>query len=149
MTTAKQVLLIHGPNLNMLGKREPEIYGSTTLEDIDKEMVNLGREKGLTIHTFQSNQEGAMIDRIQACFEVCQGIIINPGAYTHTSIGIRDALLSVNLPVVEIHLSNIYKREPFRHVSMVADIAVGQISGFGVHGYTLAVNAMADILKTP
>ena len=147
MTQTKQVLLIHGPNLNMLGKREPEIYGSTTLEDINKEMVNLGKEKGLTIHPFQSNHEGAMIDRIQACFEVCHGIIINPGAYTHTSIGIRDALLSVNLPVVEIHLSNIYKREPFRHVSMVADIAVGQISGFGVYGYTLAINAMADILN--
>ena len=146
MTQTKQVLLIHGPNLNMLGKREPEIYGSTTLENINKEMMELGKEKGLQIHTFQSNHEGAMIDRIQACFEVIHGIIINPGAYTHTSVGIRDALLSVSLPVVEIHLSNIYKREPFRHTSMVADIAVGQISGFGVYGYTLAVNAMANIL---
>lgn len=147
MSKAKKILVIHGPNLNMLGKREPEIYGSTTLDEINKDLIKDGASKGLEIHTFQSNHEGAIIDRIQECFNGFQGIIINPGAYTHTSIGIRDAFLSVAIPVIEIHLSNIYKREAFRHKSMIADIAVGQISGFGVYGYTLALNAMAHFLE--
>lgn len=148
MEKEKKILLVHGPNLNMLGKREPEIYGSETLDDINKSVSATGKKRGYLIHSFQSNHEGAIIDKIQACFGTFHGIIINPGAYTHTSIGIRDALLSVSLPVVEIHLSNIYKREPFRHKSMIADIAVGQISGFGVYGYLLALEAMIHHLES-
>ncbi|MBU0996347.1 MAG: type II 3-dehydroquinate dehydratase [Proteobacteria bacterium] len=148
MAKAKKILVIHGPNLNMLGKREPEIYGRATLDEINKDITGKGASNGLDVQTFQSNHEGAIIDKIQECFGNIKGIIINPGAYTHTSIGIRDAILSVNIPVIEIHLSNIYKRETFRHKSMIADIAVGQISGFGIYGYMLAIDAMMNFLSS-
>ncbi len=143
----QKVLVIHGPNLNMLGKREPEIYGSDTLDDINNNLEMLGEKLGLPIETFQSNHEGAIVEKIQNALNHFCGVIINPAAYTHTSIAIRDALLLLEIPIIEIHLSNIYKREPFRHKSMVADIATGQISGFGVHGYLLALEAMAKLVR--
>jgi len=141
----KKVLVIHGPNLNLLGKREPEIYGKTTLEDIDNNLKKLGKAKGIVIKTFQSNYEGAIIDRIHDMAESFQGLIINPAAYTHTSIALRDALLMLTIPIIEIHLSNIYKRESFRHKSMIADVVSGQITGFGDYGYLMALEAMVQI----
>lgn len=141
------VLVIHGPNLNMLGKREPEIYGSQSLADIDTGLTALGERLGVTVATFQSNHEGDIVARIQSAFGNCHGLIINPGAYTHTSVAIRDALLLLDVPIVEIHLSNIYKREAFRHKSMVAGVVTGQISGLGAHGYTLAMEAVARMIR--
>jgi len=133
------ILVIHGPNLNMLGKREPEVYGKATLDDINTALNETGRRLGVSVETFQSNYEGAIVDKIQQSMNSHQGLIINPGAYTHTSVAIRDALLLLSFPVVEVHLSNIYKREPFRHHSMVAGVATGQISGLGSDGYMLAL----------
>ncbi len=138
----KKILVINGPNLNMLGKREPEIYGATTLDDIDKEIKETGKQLGFVVETFQSNHEGAMVEKIQEALGGCSAIIINPAAYTHTSVAIRDALLLHNIPVIEVHLSNIYKREAFRHKSMTADIVTGQIAGFGAYGYTMALKAV-------
>ena len=140
------VLVIHGPNLNMLGQREPELYGKTTLSMIDQDLEALGNRLGLGVESFQSNHEGAIVDKIQSVTGSCQGIIINPAAYTHTSVAIRDALLLLDVPIVEIHLSNIDKREPFRQTSMIADVAAGRIAGFGAHGYTLALEAMAKMI---
>ena len=142
-----RVLVLHGPNLNLLGKREPEIYGSATLADIDEKLVRKGQELNLAVETFQSNHEGAIVDRIQAAMDGCDGVVINPAAYTHTSIAIRDALLVLSVPIIEIHLSNIYKRESFRHHSLIRDIAQGQIAGCGAYGYELALLAMADMLN--
>jgi 3-dehydroquinate dehydratase-2 len=142
-----RVLVLHGPNLNMLGLREPEIYGSTTLADIDASLHELGRELELEVDTFQSNHEGALVDRIQAARERYGAILINAGAYTHTSVAILDALLSVSLPVVEVHLSNLYTREAFRHHSYIARVAVGQICGFGADSYLLGLRAAAGILN--
>lgn len=144
---AFRVLVLHGPNLNLLGMREPEVYGSTTLADIDEGLVRRGRELGMAVETFQSNHEGALVDRIQSALTGCDGVIINPAAYTHTSVAIRDALLALAVPIIEVHLSNIYKREPFRHHSLIRDIATGQIAGCGAYGYQLAILAMADLLK--
>ena len=143
----QKVLVINGPNLNTLGTREPEIYGSTSLNDINKDLVKLGKKLSITVEAFQSNNEGEIVEKIQKAAGKVNGIIINPAAYTHTSIAIRDALLLLDEPIIEIHLSNIYKREEFRHKSMVADIAHGQISGFGVYGYTMALEAMAGLIK--
>ncbi len=144
---APRVLVIHGPNLNMLGKREPEVYGTITLDDINKGLIRTAEKSGLSVESFQSNHEGVIVEKIQEAVDNYNGLIINPGALTHYSISIRDALLLLgDTPVIEIHLSNIYKREPFRHKSMVADVAVGQISGFGAFGYTLALEAMANII---
>lgn len=142
------VLVIHGPNLNMLGKREPRIYGTQTLADIDREVKQLGTALGLSVETFQSNHEGAIVDRIQDCFGTIHGLVINPGAYTHTSVAIRDALLLLDVPIIEIHLSNIYKREDFRHKSMIAAVATGQITGFGAEGYLLALRALAGLVDS-
>ncbi len=141
-----KVLIIHGPNLNMLGKREPDIYGKTTLEDINNELEGLGQRLGLEIDTFQSNHEGKIVEKIQETVTTHNALIINPAAYTHTSIAIRDALLLLDMPVIEVHLSNIYKREPFRHKSMIADIATARICGFGPYGYTMALEALAGII---
>ena len=141
-----QVLVIHGPNLNMLGLREPGIYGSTRIDEIDAQLKGLGRQWGITVHCFQSNHEGAIVDRIQSAATVMGGLILNPAAYTHTSIAIRDALLLLPIPIIEVHLSNIHKREPFRHHSFVSDVATGQIVGLGVNGYYLALRALADII---
>jgi 3-dehydroquinate dehydratase-2 len=144
--TSKSLLVIHGPNLNMLGKREPEIYGTATLADIDTDLKEKGARLGLAVDTFQSNHEGALVEKIQSAVGTVDGIIINPAAYTHTSVALRDAVLLIDAPVVEIHLSNIYKRETFRHTSMLAGVVTGQISGLGVMGYTLALEAIATMI---
>ncbi|MGH7781036.1 MAG: type II 3-dehydroquinate dehydratase [Candidatus Binataceae bacterium] len=140
-----KALVIHGPNLNLLGTREPEIYGTVTLEDIDRELTRLGAGLGIAVTAYQSNHEGAIVDRIQQARGHADVILINPGAYTHTSVAIRDALIAVGLPVIEVHLSNVYRRERFRHRSMVADIAVARIMGFGAAGYSLALRAAREI----
>lgn len=144
--SVKKILVINGPNLNMLGKREPGIYGSTTLDDINSELSRKASEKGIEIETFQSNHEGAMVDRIQAAYKQVSGVIINPAAYTHTSVAIRDALLLLDVPIIEVHISNIHKREQFRRHSYIADIATGQIAGLGVEGYYLAFEAISKII---
>jgi len=143
MPEKKIILVIHGPNLNMLGKREPEVYGKATLDDINTALKETGNHLGVCVETFQSNHEGAIVDKIQEIMNSHHGLIINPGAYTHTSVAIRDALLLLSFPVVEVHLSNIYKRETFRHHSMIAGVATGQISGLGGDGYILALEYLA------
>ena len=142
----KRVLVIHGPNLNMLGKREPEIYGHESLDQINKQLVEQGRGVGIDVVTFQSNHEGVIVEEIQEALGNYHGIIINPAAYTHTSVAIRDALAMLDIPVIEVHLSNIHKREPFRHQSMIEDIAAARIAGFGSHGYMLGLEGLAKIL---
>lgn len=142
----KPLLVVHGPNLNMLGTREPEVYGTTTLADIDAALVKLGRELGWEVESFQSNGEGDLVTRIQQAGTRNAGILINPGAYTHTSVAIRDAIASVSVPTVECHLSNIHKREEFRHRSLVAGVAVGQVMGFGAESYRLGLRALASVL---
>ncbi len=142
------VLVINGPNLNMLGQREPDVYGKDTLADIDRKLVQEAERLNLSLETFQSNSEGTIVDKIQQAPGHAAGLIINPGAYTHTSIAIRDALLLLDIPIVEIHLSNTYKREEFRKVSMLADIVTGRIVGFGAFGYIMALQAVAQRLKS-
>ena len=141
-TKMKSILVIHGPNLNRLGRREPEIYGRHTLADIDAELVQAGNALGVDVQTFQSNHEGELVDRIQQAAEEVDGLIINPAAYTHTSVALRDALLMLDIPVIEVHLSDIYRREAFRHHSMTAPAATGQIAGLGKNGYLLAMEAL-------
>ncbi|HIC19921.1 TPA: type II 3-dehydroquinate dehydratase [Candidatus Poribacteria bacterium] len=141
------ILLVHGPNLNLLGKRQPEIYGTQTLDNINHYLIQVAQKQGVELKTFQSNHEGAIVSEIGDNIDWADGILINPAAYTHTSVAIRDALSAVTLPVIEIHLSNIYKREGFRHHSYVSPIAVGVISGFGSHSYELALNVMINILQ--
>jgi len=141
---AKSVLLLNGPNLNLLGTREPAIYGARTLADIERELAQMAKDKGVQLQCFQSNHEGALIDRVQAAAaEGVDFIIINAGALTHSSIGLRDALAGVAIPFVEVHLSNIYQRESFRHVSLLADKALGSIVGLGAAGYRLALDFAA------
>ena len=140
--------MINGPNLNMLGKREPQIYGFLTLDQINTDLAHQAIPLGLDLGFFQSNHEGAIVDKIHDIFdENIDGIIINPGAFTHTSVALRDALAFLSCPIIEIHLSNIYKREPFRHKSMLADIVTGQIAGFGHYGYQMALNAIASMIN--
>ena len=141
------VYVINGPNLNLLGTREPEVYGDTTLEDILKIAERAGSAAGLEIEFRQSNDEGTLVDWIQESGQKSGGLIINAAGYTHTSVAIMDAILAVNVPVIEVHLSNIYKREEFRHHSYISRAAHGVICGFGAHGYELALNAMAQILN--
>jgi 3-dehydroquinate dehydratase-2 len=141
-----RIQLIHGPNLNLLGKRETEVYGLKTLDEINTELTQLGQDLHLSVDAFQSNHEGAIVDQIQEIQNTHQGLIINPAALTHTSIAIRDAVLLLEFPVIEIHLSNIYKREPFRHKSMLADVVQGQITGLGDQGYSFALMTMAEML---
>ncbi|MGF1601800.1 MAG: type II 3-dehydroquinate dehydratase [Thermosynechococcaceae cyanobacterium] len=136
------VLVLHGPNLNLLGKREPSIYGAATLGDLNQEITALASELSVQVTTLQSNHEGQLVDEIQAAFSLYHGILINAAAYTHTSVAIRDAIAAIDIPVVEVHLSNIYKREPFRHHSYIAPVVVGQISGFGVDSYLLGLRAL-------
>jgi 3-dehydroquinate dehydratase-2 len=134
------IWVIHGPNLNLLGTREPEIYGSTTLADIDRDLVELGRQSGAEVDCFQSNHEGAIVDRIQDARRAGVGfIVINPAAFTHTSVAIRDALAGVAIPYIEVHLSNVHKREAFRHHSYLSDQAVGVVAGLGADGYRYAL----------
>jgi 3-dehydroquinate dehydratase-2 len=149
VTSAKRkpsVLTIHGPNLNLLGTREPETYGTETLADIDTMLAKLATELGVTVASFQSNSEGDIVSAIQNARGTHDGILINPAAYTHTSVAIRDALLAVDIPIVEAHLSNIHRREEFRKHSLVADVAVGQVTGFGSASYELGLRALAGEL---
>lgn len=140
-----KLLVIHGPNLNLLGRREPDVYGSETLDDIDGRIRALSSELGFEMEAFQSNSEGEIVDAIQQ--KAYDLLIINPAAYTHTSVAIRDAIAAVARPAIEVHLSNIHKREEFRHRSYISAVAVGQISGLGSEGYLLAVRAAGTILR--
>jgi len=142
----KKILVINGPNLNMLGSRETDQYGSCSLQDINSEIKTLSEKLNMDVDFFQSNHEGDIVEKIQSVRSAYSGLIINPAAYTHTSVAIRDAVLLLEIPVIEIHLSNIYKREPFRQKSMIADIVAGQITGFGKQGYLLALFAMNDLI---
>lgn len=142
------ILVLNGPNLNLLGTREPHIYGATTLAEVEQGLIAQGRALGLHVHCFQSNHEGAIVDRIhQTREDGCCYALINPGAYTHTSVAIRDALVGVALPFVEVHISNIHKREPFRHHSYLSDVAEAVMAGFGTMGYGLALQFIANKLK--
>lgn len=143
----KKILVIHGPNLNLLGTREVNVYGTTTINDINDELQKTARSKGVELEIMQSNHEGEIVEAIGKAKPACSAILINPAAYTHTSVAIRDAITAVNLPAVEVHLSNIYAREDFRHTSLIAPVARGQISGFGKMSYILGLEALIDILK--
>jgi 3-dehydroquinate dehydratase II len=142
-----KILILHGPNLNLLGLREPEIYGKVTLADIDSKIEELAREEQITVTTLQSNHEGALVDEIQKAKDWANGIVINPGGYTHTSVAIRDAVAAVGIPTIEVHLSNVHAREEFRHHSYIAPVALGQICGFGAQSYQLALRAMIAHLR--
>jgi 3-dehydroquinate dehydratase-2 len=142
-----RILVLHGPNLNLTGVREPEVYGRTTLAEIDARLREVAAASGAALESFQSNHEGALIDRIHAARQGCDGIVINPGGLTHTSVSLRDALVASAKPFVEVHLSNIHAREPFRRTSLLAEVAVGQISGLGPQGYEFALRALLERLK--
>lgn len=141
----KKFLLVNGPNLNLLGVREPGVYGSDTLETINAEVAARAEELGCTVDFFQSNSEGGIVDKLHSAMGVYDGVIINPGAYTHYSIAIRDAIAAIKLPAVEVHLSNVYGREEFRHTSVIAPVCVGQIAGLGKIGYRLALEALLEV----
>ncbi|MHB1125370.1 MAG: type II 3-dehydroquinate dehydratase [Bacillota bacterium] len=142
-----KILVIHGPNLNLLGEREPGVYGSVSMEEINGSLTELAQKEGVVISFFQSNHEGAIIDRLHQARESEDYIILNPGALTHYSVALRDAVAAIKVPVIETHLSNIYAREEFRHHSVIAPVAVGQISGFGPVSYTLAFYAAVELGK--
>ena len=141
------ILLINGPNLNLLGTREPEIYGNKTLNDIEKQLIKVAQEKEVNLESFQSNHEGEIVDKIQNSVNNIEGILINAGAFTHTSISIRDALIGAKIPFVELHISNIFSREEFRKESFLTDKAIGIISGFGISSYSLALEGIIQFLS--
>ncbi|MBM3135135.1 MAG: type II 3-dehydroquinate dehydratase [Chloroflexi bacterium] len=141
-----KILVLHGPNLNLLGQREPDIYGSLTLEEINERLQRFAAAKHIELRLVQSNHEGVLVDAIHSALGWADGLVINPAAYTHTSVAIRDAIAATGLPAVEVHLSNIYAREPFRHVSLIAPACKGQISGFGWQSYVLGLEAIAMLL---
>jgi 3-dehydroquinate dehydratase-2 len=146
-TSNLQILVLHGPNLNLLGAREPQVYGTTTLADIDAALKTEGETLGLEVRTLQSNHEGALIDALHEARAWAAGVIINPGGFTHTSVALRDAISAIGLPVIECHLSNTEAREEFRHKSLIAPVCVGSIKGFGWRSYLLALRAMAYVLE--
>jgi 3-dehydroquinate dehydratase-2 len=137
-----RILVLHGPNLNLLGQREPELYGRTTLAEIDARLRELAAGEGAELESFQSNHEGALIDRIQSARGRVDALIVNPGGFTHTSVALRDALIASEIPFVEVHLSNVHAREPFRRTSLVSDVALGVVAGLGPVGYELALRAL-------
>lgn len=141
------ILVLHGPNLNLLGQREPGVYGRVTLNEINQQLEQIAQSLQSQVSILQSNHEGVLVDAVQSAPDQHQGILINAGAYTHTSVALRDALAGVNLPAVEVHLSNIYRRESFRHHSFIAPVAIGQISGFGPHSYYLGLQALVHYLQ--
>lgn len=143
----KKILVIHGPNLNLLGKREPNIYGEITIDGINKKLKDIAKRHKVSLEIFQSNHEGEIVDRIGKAKKTCAALLINPAAYTHTSVAIRDAILATDIPTVEVHLSNIYSREDFRHNSLVAPVARGQISGFGLDSYVYGLEAAIKLIK--
>ena len=141
------ILVLHGPNLNLLGQREPELYGEMTLSEINQKMKSAGDEMGLEVRAFQANGEGALIDALHEARDWASGVIFNPGGYTHTSVALRDAIAAVELPVIEVHLSNVYAREEFRHRSLISPVCVGKIAGLGWRSYMLGLQALAWIIK--
>lgn len=145
--TPFKLLVLHGPNLNLLGRREPGVYGTVTLDEINAALATDAAELGATVECLQSNHEGVLVDRIHDAWGNSDGVIINAGAYTHTSVAIRDAIAGVQIPTVEVHLSNIYQREPFRHHSYLAPVVIGQISGFGAMSYRLGLRAIVAHLR--
>jgi len=143
----KKILVIHGPNLNLLGKREPDIYGRVTIDQINKRLKETARRHKAALEIFQSNHEGEIVDKIGKAKKTCAALLINPAAYTHTSVAIRDAILATDIPTVEVHLSNIYSREDFRHNSLIAPVAKGQIAGFGLDSYIYGIEAAIKLAK--
>ena len=141
-----KILVLHGPNLNLLGTREPDVYGSMSLRDIDEKLIELGKELGAEVQTAQSNHEGALIDALHEARTAVSGVIFNPGGYTHTSIALRDAISAIQIPVIEVHLSNVYAREEFRHVSMISAVCKGKIVGLGWRSYLLGLRALVELL---
>jgi 3-dehydroquinate dehydratase-2 len=140
----KSILILHGPNLNLLGMREPEVYGNWTLEDINEELISCGQDFGIRVRSFQSNSEGELIDALHDARTWAVGVVFNPGAYTHTSVALRDAISAIEIPVVEVHLSNVYAREEFRHKSLLAPVCLGKITGFGWRSYLLGLQAVVE-----
>lgn len=141
-----KILILHGPNLNLLGTREPEVYGSMTLDDINNKVIELGKELGVEVKSLQSNHEGALVDALHDARTWADGVVFNPGAYTHTSIALRDAISAIQIPVVEVHLSNVYAREEFRHTSMISAVCKGKVTGFGWRSYMLGLRALTEML---
>lgn len=144
-----KILILHGPNLNLLGTREPEVYGSMTLEDINNKLVGLGKELGVEVKSMQSNHEGALIDALHDARMWANGVVFNPGGYTHTSVALRDAIVAIGIPVIEVHLSNVYAREEFRHKSLISAVCRGKILGLGWRSYTLGLRALVETLANP
>ena len=142
-----KILILHGPNLNLLGTREPEVYGSMTLDDINEKMISLGKELGTEVICKQSNHEGALIDALHDARTWAAGVVFNPGGYTHTSVALRDAISAIVIPVIEVHLSNVYAREEFRHTSFVSAVCKGKVTGFGWRSYELGLRGLVDIMR--
>jgi len=146
MTEPPTILLVHGPNLNLLGERNPAVYGRTTLLDIEADVAAAANARGAALITIQSNHEGTLLDFLHKHRKLARGVVMNAGAFTHTSVALRDAIEAIELPVVEVHISNTHRREPFRHVSLIAGVCLGQVTGLGREGYTVATNLLLDHL---